>query len=133
MARCIRRPPILTQYSAAVAGPPPDVPSAIEGLIEANRALRIRLKANERILRRALLTLADGTGVARTLRTIPSIDARAAAEIAVKELYEARHEVRRAVIGTALDEGMTVAEVAASFGIPPEQVVGYSRDTSAGR
>ncbi len=77
--------------------------------------------------------LADGTGVARTLRTIPSIDTRAAAEVAVTELYEARHEVRRAVIGAVLDEGMTVAEVTASFGIPPEQVVGYAPDTSAGR
>ncbi len=133
MARCIRPPPILTLYSAAVAGAPPDVPSAIEGLIEANRALRTQLEANEGILRRALLMLADGTGVARTLRTIPSIDARAAAEVAVTELYEARHEVRRAVIGAVLDEGMTVAEVTASFGIPPEQVVGYAPDTSAGR
>ncbi len=77
--------------------------------------------------------LADGTGVARTLRTIPSIDAWTAAEVAVTELYEARHEVRWVVMGAVLDEGMTVADVAASFGIPPEQVVGYARDTSAGR
>jgi len=116
-----------------VAGPPPDVPSSIEGLIQANQTLRSQLKANERILRRALLMLADGTGVARTLQAFPSIDARAAAESAVKALYEARHEVRVAVIAAALDEGMTIAEIAASFGIPPEQVVGYSRDTSAGR
>ncbi len=133
MDRSIRSPPILPQYSAAVAGPPLDVPSAIEGLIEANLALRTQLEANEKILRRALLMLADGSGVARTLQAIPSIDARAAAEVAVKELYEARHEVRQAVIRAALDEGMTVAEVASAFGIPAEQVVGYSPDTSAGR
>jgi len=37
------------------------------------------------------------------------------------------------VIGAALDEGMTAADIASAFGIPLEQVVGYARDTSAGR
>ena len=104
------------------------VAESIEALIGAHRELRMRLEDNERILNRALVELAEGTRVAHAMRAVPSIEARAASEAAVQALYAARHRVREAVIGAALQEGMSITEVAAEYGVAPDVVVGFANE-----
>jgi DNA-directed RNA polymerase specialized sigma24 family protein len=102
------------------------VKAAIEVLINANRTLRFKLLATERVLIQAVRLIDDGASVGETLATLPSVDERRAAEDAVKLLYEARHKVRQAVIPAAIADGMSVGDIAAAFGVPLDAVVGYA-------
>ncbi|MGB7052512.1 MAG: hypothetical protein WBG41_13155 [Acidimicrobiales bacterium] len=103
-----------------------EVKEAIKELIEANRALRSQLLVNEGILTEAIRSLDAGVGVGRTLMTVPSVHDRRAAEDAVRSLYEARHEVRKAVIPAAMRDGLELVDIANAFGVPLDAITGYA-------
>ena len=111
-----------------MADPVENVLSAIAYLRNANRHLRVNLETNEQILAEAELRLKQGQGVASTLRILPSLSDRRAAEHAVSELYGARHTMRRAVVAAALREGMSVGELANRVELTPEQVQTIASD-----
>jgi hypothetical protein len=102
------------------------VTAAIRELIGANRTLRSKLLANERVLAQAVRLIDDGTSVGQTLVTVPSVQQRRAAEDAVMFLYEARHKVREAVIPAAIADGISVGDIATAFGVPVDMIVGYA-------
>jgi hypothetical protein len=103
-----------------------EVTAAIEGLIEANRALRVQLLVNEGILTQAVELLNGGAGVGETLMSLPSVSDRRAAEEGVRSLYEARHRVREVLIPAALGEGLELVDIASAFGIPIEAIIGFA-------
>jgi ribosome-binding protein aMBF1 (putative translation factor) len=102
--------------------------TAIAYLKNANRHLRVNLETNEQILAEAELRLKQGSSVTSTLRLLPSLSDRQAAELAVTELYNARHNMRRAVVAAALKEGMSVGELANRIELTPEQVQTIAHD-----
>ena len=99
---------------------------AIKALIGANRTLRSKLLASERVLARSVRLIDDGTSVGETLVKVPSVQERRAAEDAVLSLYEARHKVREAVIPAAIADGLSIGEIATAFGVPLDTVMGYA-------
>jgi hypothetical protein len=113
--------------------PASEVTAAIEGLIEANRALRAQLLANERILARAIDLINSGASVGHTLMTVPSVHDRRAAEEGVRSLYEARHRVREVLIPAAMAEGLELVDIAEAFGIPLEAIIGFASQAHTDR
>src|SRR5665213_1392388 len=97
------------------------VTEAISALIESNRQLRSRLQLQERLLKSALHRIGSGESIAGPPGGIPTVDDRHQSEDAVRVFYARRSEVREAIVAAALDEGLTVAEVASAFGIHHEQ------------
>lgn len=89
-----------------------ELTDAVEGLISANRSLRMQLERNERILRQGLTMIERGVTVVDTLQVVPSLPERRAAEDAVTELFDARHRLRRAVVYAALKDGLSPERIA---------------------
>ena len=102
-----------------------EVITAIKELIRANLSAREQLEENERLLRSALACIEEGTSIETTLRAMPTIEERAANSEAVRSFYERRIDLRTATIKAALDEGMTVTDLAAVFGIPYEVIASH--------
>ena len=115
-------------YASDMAEPVEHVLTAIAYLKNANRHLRVNLENNEQILAAAELRLKQGSTITSTLRLLPSLSDRQAAEVAVTELYNARHNMRRAVVAAALNEGMSVGELANRIELTPEQVQTIAHD-----
>ena len=70
-----------------------ELADSVEGLIAANRSLRMQLERNERILRQGLTMIERGVTVVDTLQVVPSLPERRAAEDAVTERFDARHRL----------------------------------------
>ena len=115
-------------YASGMADSVEHVLTAIAYLKNANRHLRVNLETNEQILAEAELRLKRGSSITSTLRLLPSLSDRQAAEVAVTELYNARHNMRRAVVAAALNEGMSVGELANRIDLTPEQVQTIAHD-----
>ena len=49
---------------------------------------------------------------------------RQASDEAIRALYESRRQLREVAVAVALDEGWSVAEIAASFDLNHNQIVG---------
>ena len=102
-----------------------EVITAIKALIQANLSARGQLEENERLLRSALAGIEGGASIEATLRALPTIEERATNTEVVRSFYERRIDLRTATIKAALDEGMTVADLAAVFGIPHEVIASH--------
>ena len=100
--------------------------AAIRELIGANRTLRSKLLASERVLAQAVRLIDDGASVGQTLVTEPSVQQRRASQDAMLSLYEARHKVREAVIPAAIADGISLGDIATAFGVPLDTVIGYA-------
>ncbi len=96
--------------------------TALTYLHNANQHLRSILESNDQIIAQASLRLKQGQTTVDTLRLLPSLSERRAAENAVTELYNARHNLRRATVVAALGEGMSVGELGLLVGLTPAQV-----------
>jgi hypothetical protein len=98
---------------------------AIADLAEATAELRRHLESNERLHGRALESLDAGMTIKETMANIPSFEERKAAEDSMQHLYSVRHQVREAVITAAVEEGMSVPEIAAAYGLPVDRAAAY--------
>ena len=96
---------------------------SINGLIEANLAVRSQLVENERLLREALAQIDAGVAVEDILSAMPTVEERTANLEAVQKFYARRSDVRAAAIRAALDEGTNVSDLAEAFGFPHETIV----------
>jgi len=106
--------------------------AAIEDLIQANLFVRSQLEENERLLKEALAHIDSGLTVGETLRSLPTVEERAANQGAVQVFYARRSGVRTAAIRAALAEGMTVSDLAAAFGIHHETIASHVAESAAG-
>lgn len=111
--------------------PRQEVIEAITNLIEANLVARAQLEENERLLRFSIARIEQGASVGETLRTLPTVEERSANTAAVQSFYARRIDLRTAIIRAALDEGMTVSDLAAVFGIPHEVIASHVARTAA--
>ena len=96
--------------------------TAINNLIDANLVARTQLEDNERLLRQSIERVESGVSIGEILRSLPTVEERAANREAVQTFYAKRAELRDVIIKAALDEGMTVSELAAVFGIPHDVI-----------
>jgi hypothetical protein len=98
---------------------------ALRHLSECNRAMRDRLQENCELIQRAMDMLAAGASTAEGLRTISVYDAQQAADSAMTELFDARHQLRQVLIFEAIDDGMSFEQLASMFRIRPELIGSY--------
>jgi len=98
------------------------VVASINVLIEANLAARAQLEENERLLRESIAHVESGMAIGEILQSLPTVEERAANREAVQTFYARRAELRDVIIQAALDEGMTVSDLAAAFGIPHDVI-----------
>jgi len=101
------------------------VRQAIADLAEATAQLRRHLESNERLHIRALESLDAGLSIKETMAAIPSFEERKTAEDSMQHLYSVRHQVREAVITAAVEEGMSVPEIAVAYGLPVDRAAAY--------
>ena len=104
---------------------------AIKRLIQANLHARSQLENNERLLRDSLARLEAGQTIAETLRGLPTVEERTANTEAVRAFYARRTDVRTATIRAALDEGMSVTDLAAEWGIPHHVIASHVAKTAS--
>ena len=108
-----------------------EVMRAITDLIDANLVARAQLEENERLLRLSISQIEEGTAIGEILRSLPTVEERSDNTTAVQSFYARRIDLRTAIIRAALDEGMTVSELAAVFGIPHEVIASHVARTAA--
>ncbi len=101
---------------------------AVDELIEANKEMRRRLRANELVLRRAYKVLEQGNDIATTFEKVPSTEPRHAMAIALQDLVKARHQLRLAVFSAGLEEGMTIGELSRSWGFSRQLGARYAKE-----
>jgi hypothetical protein len=105
-----------------VRGAREDVRAAIGGLIEANLDTRFQFEENERLLRDSLHRVEAGETIRSILRSLPAEEERTANIESVRTYYERRHELRRATIRAALDEGVPADVLAALYAVTHEVI-----------
>jgi hypothetical protein len=99
-----------------------EVVVAIRGLIDANLETRCQLAENECLLRESLRRMHAGEAIVSILRSLPTERERAANIETVRNYYERRHHLRRATVRAALDEGITIADLADLYAVPVELI-----------
>ena len=104
--------------------------SALLHLSDSNRALRLRLEDNERIIRRVLAMTSEGVGAASVLEEVHVFEAQAAADDAMMVLFEARDQIRKVIICEGLEDGMTVERLAGMFHLSPGLISSYAAERS---
>lgn len=104
---------------------------AIRELIAANLSARAQLEDNERLLRESLARIEAGISIAETLRSLPTVEERQANTEAVRMFYARRTDVRTATIKAALDEGMSVTDLAAEWGISHHVIASHVAKTAS--
>lgn len=104
--------------------------SALVQLSDSNRALRLRLEENENLISRALAMLGENVTVSAVLHELPVYAAEIAADEVMMALFEARDRVRKVVICEALDDGMSVEQLAAMFHRTPDLISSYVAELS---
>jgi hypothetical protein len=103
--------------------PPAHVPATdptvedLEELIESTVALRRQLVTHEAVCRRILAEVEDQVPIGCVLPAVRADRWRAAVTDAIKGFESTRHRVRLDLVGMSLDDGMTIAEIARSWGV----------------
>jgi hypothetical protein len=118
-----------------VQGARKDVRAAIGSLIEANLETRVQFEENERLLRDSLHRVESGEAIQSILRSLPAEEERTANIDSIRAYYERRHELRRATIRAALEEGMSTEVLAALYAVTFEVIASCaaSRTPPSGR
>lgn len=104
--------------------------SALLHLSDSNRAMRVSLEENEKLLRRAMAMTSEGMRAAAMLKELPVHAAQRAVDEAMMTLFEARDQLRKVVICEALEDGMTIEQLAAMFELSPGLVSAYVAEHS---
>lgn len=89
----------------------------LEELIESTVALRHQLVTHEAVCRRILDEVRHEVAIGCVLPAVRADRWRAAVTDAMKGFEVTRHRVRLDLVGMSLDEGMTIAEIARSWGV----------------
>jgi len=111
-------PMTVDQGTRHVAAPPTESAVAdLEELIESTVALRHRLVTHEAVCRRILDEVQHRAAIGCVLPAVRADRWRAAVTDAIKGFEVTRHRVRLDLVGMSLDEGMSIAEIARSWGV----------------
>ena len=113
---------------ARAAGLDPE--SAVQAILDATRELKTRLDSYERVLVLGLDMVRSGAQMREVVHALPPDDRRMGAEVAVTELFEARRNLRRAMVAGLLADGLSVQEIAAMFGHPVEGISAFAAEVA---
>ena len=105
-----------------------EVEAAAEAFIDAIAHLRRQLEINESLVHQALGRFRSGASMTQTMTEVPSAEERALAQDAVRAFYAAKNRMRVAITTAALEEDLTVAEIAEVFTIPHDVVASISAE-----
>ena len=83
---------------------------------------------NEALVHQALDRFRSGASMAQTMTEVPSAEERSAAQDAVRAFYAGKNRLRVAITTAALEEGLSVAEIAEVFTIPHDVVASISAE-----
>ena len=108
-----------------------EVVQAIEELIAAVEAARAEMRRAEQGLRRALQRIAAGEPIESLIVIRPPAEKRKAFLDALEEVHRTRHAMRRKVFAYSQQRGVSVAEMARSWGISRQLASRYLKEESA--
>jgi fructose-1,6-bisphosphatase len=106
------------------------LPSALAELLDSNRALRLCLEENEKLILKAQAMTDRGVNASTVLQEIEVYKAQVAADETMVALFDARDRVRKVVICEGLEDGMTVEQLAAMFHLSPDLISAYVAERS---
>lgn len=118
--------------SAAPARGLSDLERAAAKLLAANGGLRQHLDSYDHVIREGLRNYEAGMGIRDVVRMLPAADATVGSEMEVIEVFEARREFRKYLVGALLADGMGVDEIAATFKTPIESIRGLAIELGIG-
>jgi hypothetical protein len=101
---------------------------SLESLLEEGRLVRQAIRENEVVIRHALKEMTQGTTVASTMKQVDAGFGRQNVKDALDALAAARHELRLATILVGLDEGMTIGDLARSWGISRQLASRFAKE-----
>ncbi|MGO8872998.1 MAG: hypothetical protein ACLQPH_16660 [Acidimicrobiales bacterium] len=99
-----------------------------EQLLEALEELRRCIRAAEVLTRRSLREIQRGAGVAITLRTLQPAEVRQQMNDALKAVERARHQLRLAIFGAGLAEGMSASDLGKAYGFSRQLAARYAQE-----
>lgn len=108
----------------------PRLEEALARVSNANVALRLSLQENHDLLKEAVTLLEIGQPLTEMLRKLPVRSSETAANEAANELFRARLNLRKVTVCAALEDGMSVEELAHMFDVTPDMVMTFSLEQS---
>ena len=108
-----------------------EVVESIEELITAIAMARAEMRRAERSLRRALQWIAEGESIESLIVLRPPAEKRQAFLDALEEVHRTRHIVRQKVFTHALAAGVSISEMARSWGISRQLASRYLKEEAA--
>jgi hypothetical protein len=100
------------------------VEQLLEALVEARQAIR----ASEVTLRRALKKVDQGSSVASAVLAVNPAETRQRINDALLMVEQRRHDARRTVFAAALEEGMSVSDLARAWGFSRQMAARYAKE-----
>ncbi len=101
---------------------------AAERLLAALAELRRCTLRTEESIRGALNQTQEGKELAAVVSALGPADLRKAMNDSLKGVEEARHEMRRLVFATALDQGTSIGELGRMFGFSRQLAARYAKE-----
>ncbi len=102
--------------------------AALAELAEANHRLQVVLQENEQFITDGIAYLEQNIPVSVILEQIPVMTGQGNSDEAFSKLFAARQQMRRVLVGAALDEGIAVESLAALLGVRPDLVQSYAAE-----
>lgn len=120
MSRMITKDSAKPKKTAAGRPPSPprrssDLERAAAKLLAANGGLRQHLESYDQVIRQGLEKYGAGMRIQDVVKMMPPSDATIGSDMEVMEVFEARREFRKYLVGALLADGMAVDEIAATF------------------
>ena len=107
-----------------MVGGPDGVRQGVEVVRTANLRVRRQLETNDELLSTVLEMIEGGAPLSAALESMDWVPERRKSDEAIRELYEARRQLRDVAVATVIGEGLDAAQIAESFGLTPGQVAG---------
>ncbi len=110
---------------------PPDAVRSVEHLIELMAELRETLRRTEASLRQALEMIEGGSDIATAVLATKPTATRNDINGALKDVERARHDMRIQIFASALDRGISIAELGRLFGFSRQLAARYAKEARA--
>ncbi|MGH9079110.1 MAG: hypothetical protein ACRDYE_03325 [Acidimicrobiales bacterium] len=108
-----------------------DAIESVEVMLDAMADLRKSLRVAETTIRRALRNFRSERDIRATLATFRPADIRGSVNESLTELEKARHRWRKAMFAFGLDRGMSIADLARTWGFSRQLATKYAQEVRA--
>jgi hypothetical protein len=120
-------------YDAQMSDAQDHAAEALEEVADALRDARLAFHVAEDLTRATLKSNTRGVPDAAVLRANPVVEGRRPVDEALAQLERARHKVLVAIFAVALEDGMTIAELARNYGFSRQLASRYAKEARATR